>query len=1047
MSVLEADANLFFRRIQRVYDSWDEHIKADSIVVAVGRIEEKDNKSKSLETWLFGIEISDILMVFCRSTIFFLASRKKIDYLKPLKKHSTSGNLPNVDLLIREKGDGNKDSWDKIMQGIKSSGKGSQVGLFMKDKFAGDFFSECQEKIFSNANDFTKVDISKEIAVILAVKEDLEIQYIKYAASTTENAYVKMLLKELKTIIDKEKKVAHRRLSEKLHTAISDNSARYLDIPTSEAKYIYTCYTPIIQSGGTYNLKFSAVSNNDNIHCQGLIISCVGLRYKSYCSNISRTLMIAPTEEQKKNYGFLVKLSDELINGLTDGVVLSDLYDGIVQRVKKERPDLVDKLTKNFGYVTGLEFREGHLVIGPKTDLKAKKNMTFIVSIGFSDITNRQAVDSKSRNYSLFVSDTVVVKESGSPAELLTTKKRQLESAMILFKSGDDDSDEEDVQEEASTSNGNDATIANALRGGTRRRNLESKLRMDQNNEKKRKEHQSELMEQLNIAARARLLTSSNDTAEPKVKKSIIAYKSQKDFPRENEIRDLRIYVDKKHETLILPIFGIPVPFHISTVKNVSSSIEGDYLYLRINFYFPGSTLEKGSVFANNEATFLKELTYRSLNIKEPGEVSAPSQNLSDSIVTIKTVQKKYKTRVDEEKELEGVVKQDNLIVSSTKVGPKLKDLFIRPNIYPKRISGSLEAHSNGFRFTSIRNDKVDIMFNNIKHAIYQPCDNEMIILLHFNLKNPIMLNKKKHLDIQFYTEVGEITTDLGKRQHMHDRDDYAAETAERELRNRLKQAFKIFCDKVENATKGEISFEVPMRELGFYGVPKKSNVFLAPTASALVNLTDSDPTVITLSEIELVHFERVTFQLKNFDMVIVFKNYLIKPLSIAAVEMSKLEDIKNWLDKCDIRFTSGAQSLNWPVVMKKINSDYDLFFEKEGGWTFLESDESGEEADDEEETDDEQYKPSEDENEDEEDEEEDEEESEEEDVTEDESGSAEMGSSEESGKDWSELEEEAARDDRANHRDYDDTPKRSNGTGAKRKRAYDDGRSSKRSR
>ena len=50
---------------------------------------------------------------------------------------------------------------------------------------------------------------------------------------------------------------------------------------------------------------------------------------------------------------------------------------------------------------------------------------------------------------------------------------------------------------------------------------------------------------------------------------------------------------------------------------------------------------------------------------------------------------------------------------------------------------------------------------------------------------------------MQFYTEVGEITTDLGKHQHMHDRDDLAAEQAERELRQKLKQAFKGFCDKV----------------------------------------------------------------------------------------------------------------------------------------------------------------------------------------------------------------------------------------------------------
>jgi nucleosome binding factor SPN SPT16 subunit len=42
--------------------------------------------------------------------------------------------------------------------------------------------------------------------------------------------------------------------------------------------------------------------------------------------------------------------------------------------------------------------------------------------------------------------------------------------------------------------------------------------------------------------------------------------------------------------------------------------------------------------------------------------------------------------------------------------------------------------------------------------------------------QNAILFGKKKHIDVQFYTEVGEITTDLGKHQHMHDRDDLHAE-------------------------------------------------------------------------------------------------------------------------------------------------------------------------------------------------------------------------------------------------------------------------------
>ena len=46
---------------------------------------------------------------------------------------------------------------------------------------------------------------------------------------------------------------------------------------------------------------------------------------------------------------------------------------------------------------------------------------------------------------------------------------------------------------------------------------------------------------------------------------------------------------------------------------------------------------------------------------------------------------------------LQGIVKQDTLIVNPNRGNPKLKDLYIRPNIVSKRISGTLEAHTNGW--------------------------------------------------------------------------------------------------------------------------------------------------------------------------------------------------------------------------------------------------------------------------------------------------------------------------------------------------------------
>ena len=58
-------------------------------------------------------------------------------------------------------------------------------------------------------------------------------------------------------------------------------------------------------------------------------------------------------------------------------------------------------------------------------------------------------------------------------------------------------------------------------------------------------------------------------------------------------------------------------------------------------------------------------------------------------------------------------------------------------------------------------------------------------------------------------------------------------------MRQKLKSAFKGFCEKVESLTKQTIEFDTPYRELGFHGVPFKSTVLLQPTSHALVNLTE----------------------------------------------------------------------------------------------------------------------------------------------------------------------------------------------------------------
>ena len=77
------------------------------------------------------------------------------------------------------------------------------------------------------------------------------------------------------------------------------------------------------------------------------------------------------------------------------------------------------------------------------------------------------------------------------------------------------------------------------------------------------------------------------------------------------------------------------------------------------------------------------------------------------------------------------------------------------------------------------------------------------------------------------------------------------------------------------------LEFEVPFRELGFHGVPHRTTAFVMPTVNCLVELIEMPFTVITVADINLVNLERVGFNLRNFDMTIVFKAWPPTPLRL----------------------------------------------------------------------------------------------------------------------------------------------------------------------
>ena len=95
--------------------------------------------------------------------------------------------------------------------------------------------------------------------------------------------------------------------------------------------------------------------------------------FRSYCSNIARTFLVNPSEQIQSIYNLLISVEERILTDLKDGAKLNDVYKSAVSLVKKENSELVDKLTKNFGFAMGIEFREASLSIAPNCDAVAKK--------------------------------------------------------------------------------------------------------------------------------------------------------------------------------------------------------------------------------------------------------------------------------------------------------------------------------------------------------------------------------------------------------------------------------------------------------------------------------------------------------------------------------------------------------------------------------------------------------------------------------------------------------------------------------------------------
>lgn len=158
----------------------------------------------------------------------------------------------------------------------------------------------------------------------------------------------------------------------------------------------------------------------------------------------------------------------------------------------------------------------------------------------------------------------------------------------------------------------------------------------------------------------------------------------------------------------------------------------------------------------------------------------------------------------------------------------------------------------------------------------------------------------------------------------------------DQKLRLQWNRAFKIFVEKVEQSSYFPIEFDIPEMNLGFYGVPRNINLKIYPTKKCLIGLDDASvPFILILNEFQICHFERVSFSLRNFDMIFVHKNLMNKPIRISSISRDNLDNLQDFINLQNIPFSTTVQNLDWKKIMENIRSDLQIFIQN-GCWNFL---------------------------------------------------------------------------------------------------------------
>lgn len=184
---------------------------------------------------------------------------------------------------VKAKGEDGGAAVDAMLGAAKAAG--GALGHLPKDQHAGALAALWSSKLeAATSGGLAAADAGPGLAELFGVKDEAEALNAKKAAFLASKAMAHVV-SQIEDAIDQERAVKHSKLSEMVEGVITEPTKIGVKL---RAENCDIAYPPVFQSGGRFDLKLSAASDDGELSQEGVVLVALGTRYASYCANIAR---------------------------------------------------------------------------------------------------------------------------------------------------------------------------------------------------------------------------------------------------------------------------------------------------------------------------------------------------------------------------------------------------------------------------------------------------------------------------------------------------------------------------------------------------------------------------------------------------------------------------------------------------------------------------------------------------------------------------------------------------------------------------------------